>query len=310
MFDFKNINIRLIAINTILLIAGFFLSDPFHLFEASYEKSPLLLKAGLKSDVTGIKIFNNSAPAIELIKSESGWSIKTADQKLDFPADNVKIEAAIDRLLEMHKYYEVTSTPEKYKEFEVDESGLQIELKSRSKVFNFYIGKQGSSYNTSLIRLKNDKTVYSVRGNLKSDWNQSPDFFRIKQLFHLTKDNIKEVAVSGSANFNIKATEKNSWEVQQGISTIESNQVKVNRLIDDITLLEGTEFYYLPANGFPYGKIKITLKSNTEFNLEVNRIGNEYIAKSEQNPYWQKIPEFRIKSIFPNVNEIKLNSKP
>jgi hypothetical protein len=311
-FNFKNINIRLLVLNKILFITGFLLSDPFHFFETSYEKAPKLLKMASKSDITSIKIVHDKNSAIELKKSESGWSVTGFDLQKDYPADFGKIESALEKLMEMRKYNEVTSNAQRYDEFEVGDKGLLVELKNANKVLSLYVGKQGSSFNTSLVRMKDDKTVYSVRGNLKADWNQTPDYFRIKQLFHLTKDNIKEIVVSGPINLSLKNTEKNTWSVEMGMTAIDANQVRANRMIDDLSLLEGTEFYNLsnlPLSVVPYGKIKITLKSNTGFNLEVNRVGNEFIAKSEQNPYWQKVPEYRIKSIFPEINEIKLSPK-
>ena len=305
MVDFKNTNIRLLCINLFLLVTGFLLSDPLHWFESTYEKSPRFIKSGTKSDIVAIKITASPDNIIELKKTESGWSVIGSGQQKDYPGDNSRIEGALERLFEMRKYYEVSANAEKYAEFEVSDNDLQIELKSAAKTYSFILGKQGSAYNTSMVREKAEKTVYSVRGNLKSEWNQNLDYFRNKRLVHINRENINEVTISGPVMIHLKSGEKNSWSLEQGREFLETNPSRVNRLIDDISLLEGIEFHYLPQNGFVYGNIKILLKSNTILNIEINRIGNEYIIKSDQNPFWQKIPEFRIKSIFPELKEIQ-----
>lgn len=308
MFDLKNINIRLILINLVLLIAVFFLSDPFHLFDTTYEKSPRFFKVKSVSDIQSIKIIQSSNPAIDLHKTENGWSVKSSDQQQDFPASGSKIETALEKLIDMRKYYEITSKTEKYNEFEVNDDALLVEIKHRDKSESIYIGKQGATYNTTLVRMKGDKIVYSVKGVSKSDWNQNQDYFRQKQLLQITKENIQNVVYTGTKNYVLRNSENEKWTINIGANTMNPNPVKINRLLDDISMMEGFEFYYLPQTGFFYGNIDITTKSNISFKIEVNRLGNEYIIKSDQNPFWQKIPEYRIKSIFPEINEIMDNT--
>ena len=308
-FDFKNTNTRLLLVNVVLIIAGLFLSDPFGLFESSYDQAPRMFKNVTKSDVVSVKIGQAGGATLELQKSDSGWTVKSSGRLTDYPAEGSKIEAALEQLTELRKYYEVTSNPAKYAEYEVDEKGLLVQLRGARSDYSFYIGKQGSSYNTSLVRLKDDKTVYSVRGNLRAAWSQDPDYFRVRQLLHLSKENLKEVQITGAAHLELTNSDKNTWQLRQGPNLVETNQPRVNRLLDDISLLEGTEFYQLPDIGIAWGNVKAVLKSNTSFNLEVRKIGPDYIARSEQNPFWQKLPEFRVKSIFPDINEIKASAK-
>jgi len=304
MFDMNNINIRLLAINKVLFVVAVLLADPFHFFESTYESSPKLLKIKSKADIKEVKISGTENGTINLNKSDSGWAVSMEQQKQEYPAVGNRIDAALDTILDMRKFYEVTSNKDKHVEFQVNDTNLKLELTANNKTYTVYIGKQGASYNTSLVRIKDDSTVYSVKGNLRSDWNQNLDYFRVKKLFQISKENIQEVTATGAKNFHITSAPNNGWNLILGGITMPSNTVRINRLMDDISMLEGTEFYYGPLGGFFYGNIKIILKSNTEFNLKVQKSGSEYLVQTEQNPYWQKIPEYRINSIFPQLSEL------
>lgn len=305
MFDFKNLNIRLLLAGVVLFVIGFLLNDPVGMFESDYDSSPKLLSLKTKSDVDAITIKPQSGPEIFLKKSQNGWSVKASDNKVHYPADSKRIEGAIEKLIDLRKFYDITSSPDKYAGFELDDKGLTLTISMGGKKQTLIIGKQGSSFNTSLVRLKTDKTVYSVRGNLKSDWNQNMDFFRNKKLFQLSRDNLSELVFSGPQNYILKSTGGGKWDISFANRDFPTNSVKINRILDDLISLEGMEFYYLPQTGYPYGSIRINLKSNTSFTLQINKWGTDYLVKSEYNPYWQKIPEYRIKSLFPAFNDVK-----
>ena len=305
--NFKNLNVRLLCINLVVLVAAFLVNDPVHLFESTYAKSPRLLAFKTKSEVSEVSIRQPNAPQLILKKSDNGWSAQAAGQAMDFPADASHIEKALDNLMDLHKYFEVTSTDKKYQEFEVDDNSLLLELKGSGKNAQLYIGKQGSSFNSTMVRLKGEKVVYSVKGNLKSDWNQNLDYFRNKRLFQFSKENIAEISATGASFYTIKSSDEGKW-VLSSAGSIEANPARINRLADDICTLEGMEFNNSPQTGIPYGSIKIQLKSNTGFTLDINRLGNDFLVKSEHNPFWMKIPEYRIKSLFPPMEELKGNS--
>ncbi|MDH4200264.1 MAG: DUF4340 domain-containing protein [Spirochaetia bacterium] len=302
--DFKNINIRLLTINLVVLIIAFLVNDPAHLFESTYAQSPRLLKFRTQSEISEITINAPGNPQLILKKSESGWSVQTSGQDKDYPADN-RIEKALETLMDLHKYYEVTSNEKKYAEYEINDDALMVELKGSGKTEQLLIGKPGSGFNTSLARIKGEKTVYSVKGNLKSDWNQNMDYFRNKRLFQFSRENIQSISVQGPVWYTLKNSDDKKWLLTSGNMEVEANLIRTDRLLDDICLMEGSEFNNSGQTGFVYGSIKVELKSNTGFTLSINRNGNDYLVKSEFNPYWQKISEYRIKALFPPMDELK-----
>jgi hypothetical protein len=306
MFDIKNANIRLTLLSIFIFLAAFLINDPFGFFESDYSSASPVIDEKIISNIQQIEILNQNQPPIGLISKDNQWYIKSGNT--EYQADNNKVNKALENLLDIRKYYEVTNSPEKYAEFEVGENDFQINIKGQSHEYTLVLGKQGASFNTTLVRLKNEKKVFSVKGNLRGDWNQNIDYFRNKKLLRMAKENVSQVDIKGPVNYSIVNLD-NTWTINSSTGTIGTNQPRVDRLIDDLGNIEGLNFHQGINPGSLYGNVTVHLKSNIAFKIEVRKAGSEYLVKSDYNPYWQYISEYRIKTIFPAYDEIKSVSR-
>ena len=204
----------------------------------------------------------------------------------------------------------MTSSKNKHASYKVSDKDLHIVLqKSGGKLIaDLFIGKRGSAYSSTLVRLSNEEEVYSVKGYIKSDWDKPITSFRDKHLLKIAKENIsaievKTVGVNAAKSFSIFRNDLGKWMVKS--QNIENNTKKntLNRLLQLFEKLEGSSFYTENRNLPLYAKVKLILNNKQEYVLEINgpingeKKDNNYIAKSNYLTDYIKLTKHKVDQI-------------
>lgn len=291
--------------NTILTISAAFLfsaaflaNDPFGLFEGGYDKSQPLL-AGRSSSIEEVSV-NRPGGSFTLKRGPVGWNVVNHGDNMEYSANAGKVENGLRSLYEARRFQVVSSDEAKRDQFGVGDTGLSISL---GEVV-LHIGHPGPAANTTLVRLADEEKVYSVKGNLNSEWNQNIDYFRNKKLFHFEKENIRSVSIQSSNSYKLFQNAEGRWELTQRGQTSDAVEGRRSRLLDDISKLEGSSFYEGRPPKSPYMEIELELNTGTSEILDVRRVKDLYIVKSVNNPYWMEIPEYKITSLNPPLSEL------
>lgn len=115
---------------------------------------------------------SNKTTVIE--KRESVWKVNSANE---FNADQQAVNSLIEQSLNLNKDVVASENKDKKENFDVDdEKGINVKLfKSGEEKANFYVGKVGTDFDSTYIRLANEDTVYLSRGYVrhyfdKEDW--------------------------------------------------------------------------------------------------------------------------------------------
>jgi len=307
--NLKNINIQLTALTLVIFTAAFFKNDPFFLLEETYESAPYLLPDFHAGDVESIEIFQNEIKLNHLIKQDSGWVLRGDSAETEYIADSSKIHANLVQLEKLRKYYEISENPDRFAEFGLSDRGLKLKVKYSTKESSFYIGNRGTTKGSNLVRMEKGTTVYSVNANLQGQWKQSRDFFRYNRLINFSVENILSVNIKKGRNgYNI-VRQNEHWTIQSSSAEFDSEN-RAKRFFEELLELKGGNFYYSKNTGKPIGTITLTYKSSIREKIEFRRISKElFIVRSDQNPYWQIIPEFKLSGVLPGLNEFLNKTK-
>jgi len=302
--NWKKLNIQLTIAAFTLFVLALLINDPLGFFDYSYDKSPFLMDQSLRRTIKTIKVEENNILKYQLQFNNSKWIIND-NQNTNFFADSAKVDSNIDKLFTLRKFNKISSNIEKYSEFGVADNQLKITLTGENKEVVIFPGNQGSTYNSSLVRLLDDKSVYLVKGNLKQDWNQSVDSFRDKKIFQFTADNISMIKFSGIKNYKFERNNENSWKSPQAPANKKVSEERFSKLLEDITSLEGNDYFNDKNIGRKVANIEIELKTNTTESLEIYKnSANTYLMKSNYNSYWMTLPEYKLNNIFISEQEL------
>ena len=315
----KHLNLILTLSGLLFFLLTFWVNDPFGHFESTYEDSDPIVVGIKQSEITKIETYEKNNLQLTMVKENPAsdiWQVKSGGNDEFFLADSSLVTKAIEKLYSIRKYQEVSRSKEKHSEFEVGSEGFKLLLykkKQTEPVTSLYFGKSGSNFNSTLVRIENDNTVYSAKGSLRSDWEQGLNHFRSKSLFRLSSANILSYSVKGKYNYSITQSENGEWEIILPAVNVQSpaNKTKIDDIIEKIAQMEGYDFY--EENAYPkrYAALAITLRSKDELQLDI--LGptkeDDFLVKSSHFPNWVKISKWKIEDVIAKPDNLKKSVK-
>lgn len=312
----NNLNFKLIASALILFVWGFFLHDPLGIFEKNYASADKFFPFESLNELKKIEVYYGKKKDKEFILKKGQWFLEfkndDKDELTSYRADSKVLDEKIQKLGKIKKYHEITSDKKKFEEYQVSAKDLSlIIIDENEKKYKIYLGKNGATYNSTLIRLDGEDDIYSVRGSLREDWRSDLNSYRDKKAFLVHKDNIHQIIFSGKNRYRLEKMEDKTWKVVWGITESNANENQVKSLLNTIESLQGASFLDKKVNRL-YAKLILMLNNNIEKEMNVYQINkNEFAFQTSDNPYLMKIPEYQINNLFIPIEEIKAttNSK-
>jgi hypothetical protein len=156
--------------------------------ELSYRKQGIkLFMEGKKWRVTTLSDKNESQPSPSLNE--------TVEANLSFPADPEPVERMLQAVQGLRSGGVVSSNPDKYPVFHVDDSGIEVTLKGAGTPLTFVLGKEGSGGNTYLRKIANpdDPKVYLIPEEVRSIFLKSLYDLREKKVIDLDVSTLEEI---------------------------------------------------------------------------------------------------------------------
>lgn len=157
--------------------------------------------------ITTVRIVKaGGAPAVEMKRGESGW---TVSERANYPADDAKLRKLISGLADAKLVEEKTSNPESYQALGVEDissdaaGGAQIELEGPKQPLKLIVGKQGAGTQSHYVRRAGEPQSWLINKNL--DTSASPDQWLRKQVVDISADRIQsaEVIVGKSKPYSV-----------------------------------------------------------------------------------------------------------
>jgi hypothetical protein len=187
------------------------------------------------------------AGAVTVIKRDAG-KYKVV-QPVAYPADEAMAKAAFEGLAKMDVSSLVTEQKDKQAEFEVDDKGNRIVVKSGDKVLaDFIIGKAMGAL--TMMRVSGKDQIWRLSGVQRYTFDRSPSDWRDKSITTFTAADAEQIEVAGKDGSRVvlkKTNEKvgsdDKWEVAEAKPAIDKLDNSIpNGIIGAMASLKASDF--------------------------------------------------------------------
>ena len=246
--------------------------------------------------------------------SNNSWVVQASEKGPEYQASFSNIQTNLEGLMKIRRYQEVTSNKEKFSSFEVDESGLNVSFykdNTDKPILSIYLGKSGKNFNSTLVRLASENTVYSAKGNLKNDWDKELDHFRDKSLLDLVPENIDSYTLSGTYKYSVSKNKLREWEITGGGNLVPAlaKQDKVKEILGKICDLQANSFHDSGKQPQRSGYANISLVLADKSTVGINILGPDaddmFSVKTSQKPFWASVAKWKIEEIVVKFDDLK-----
>ncbi|MBU0507461.1 DUF4340 domain-containing protein [bacterium] len=191
------------------------------------------------AQVTSLRI-ESSTDTVELARRGDQWFLT---KPLEFPTAARMTDQALGRLGEMRKLTLVTDRPDRFREFQVDDStGVKVSVTDRKKTHTFYLGKTSPTAGTSYARLDGSKEVWEIAGNMTPAFKRPVRDWRDKTISEADREGfIKFTFVYPKET--ISATLVDSvWKVEAGAEKFDADKNQISRVTGLLSRMSGVDF--------------------------------------------------------------------
>ena len=304
-------NFSLLGVNITLFLLALLVNDPLDLFNKTYANAEKLLENFTVESVKTIQVNAEEGQSFTFQKTNGQWVVFT-NKENPFKADESRLIERLERLIDVRDFQVVTSNTEKQKGFEVTDQNFSISIESKGEErTKIILGKSGASFNSTLIRLEGENSAYSVKGNLRSDWNQSLSFFRNRRIIQFSADNLKTVAFSGPENYLLTRNNENKWSALNTDNSLDNKMINshLNSISETVALDFSENDFSLEK---PYGVITFTFKNNeiSELILKGPDQNSEFLVQSNQGRDTLTLSKYKAESFFKSLKSFELAEGP
>jgi hypothetical protein len=269
---------------------------------------------------------------ITLEKKGEGWFVPIGSEQ--YPASDTRIEALLDFLRTIRRSRLITSNPEAWSDFGVDQTAAnKIEtLDATDKVtLEIIVGKEDQAQGGSYVRLGSSNEVVLVNRLFDYYLNTEAQFWSYLRMFpkDLEGTSLNRISVQSAAGFPAVASpalnytlllgeeRQRNWKVLGSSAGQELDNDKVDRLAGTLASLEGTGFAAgvdAAAAGLtkPAAEILASTADGKDLRLLVGSSAGEerYYATVEGSKYVYEVALFRLQSLFKPLSELRAEPKP
>ncbi|MCD6087727.1 MAG: DUF4340 domain-containing protein [Candidatus Hydrothermae bacterium] len=159
-------------------------------------------------------VISRDSDTSRLVKEDGSWFVEILGKKKR--TDEKKIDRLFGTLDSLRGEL-VSSSSERYGEYEVDEKGLRaLFLSGEDTVLDIIVGKSGPDFNSSYVRKAGEKGVYLANRYLRSVFYASPDRWRDRKIVEFDRDSIEEFSVRKGEKFCRVVKEDTLYSVKEG----------------------------------------------------------------------------------------------
>jgi hypothetical protein len=294
-------------------------------------ESPLIagFNRQLRDRVAEIRISTGQGN-LRLQKRGDSWILPGAKQ--EYPASASRIEALLDFLADLARTRVVTSNPDAWEEFEVqNEAPRRIQLfdSSGGELTDLIVGKSVVGGEDDYVRLGGSNEILLSNRSFDYYLDVEERFWAYLRIFpeDLEGQSIMRISVESTLQFEDQGPEELRYTLvlsseQPAVwklvdrSEVDLDNSKVDLLAGNLADLEGTEFAHgvsAAETGLadPAARILISTVDDRDFRLLVSgQAGSDqYYATVENGTFIYKVSEWRVKGILKSIEDLRAQSE-
>jgi hypothetical protein len=286
--EMKRSSLAAIALLVLLGIATFFvLQRPGEKSTSGPSEKTLV-----QYDSTAVdKIEVKSAGGTVTIEKQGGKWMLTSPVR--YVADENAVASAVGQGKSIKLNSLVSTNPEKQKIFQVDSTATLVRVyENGTERGTFRVGKPGSTYTETYVRLEGSNDVYLAEGMLGTTFSKQPKGWRDKTIFKMDEGSIRIVKMQfGDTTFTL-TFQDSSWHIGKD-STLQQN---VKSFLTTLSNFQADDFIDSAITA-PPKLIAMIEVEGTQLRFYFNKDASKYFVQSSRSPQWFEIQSWRATQI-------------
>ena len=291
----QNVSWKLIGVLVILVIATYFVLRQPGEVSISGSTGKFLVEYDSAS-IDKMEV-NAQGKHATLAKEAGVWMIVSP---ISSKADQNAIGSAVGKGRSLEVSKPISSNPEKQHLFQVDSSGTLVKFFEKgNERAAIRIGKAGSSYTDTYVRLEGSPDVYLTEGILSSIFARELRDWRDKTIFRMGKEFIKTVQFQyGDTTFAL-TLQDSVWRID-GASALES---MVSSLVNSISDFQADEFVDTAIAAPPRLTGAITVEG-TQIKFYAQKDGTKYYVQTSASPQWFEVYSWKANQLLKRMKDL------
>jgi len=248
-----------------------------------------------------------------LSKHDNSWVVET-DQ--GYPADGEAIDKALAAAKKLNCNQEVATGESDYPRFDLEkDKALEVKIYGGSDkpVTDFFVGKRGSTYDSSYFRKADDQKICLAYENLITSFDRTNDSWRDKNILNFTVTDCKTLTSQDGATvlWLDKDLKANKWELLEAQNRKLAATWAVDGICQTLAKLKTQGFPMTPPQdaGIQNStkKITVTLVGGANYTLIVgspSKGKDNYFVKREDVPAVYELTQWQVNSLFKKRDEL------
>lgn len=276
----RNSTVKLLATLGILIGIYFIIS-----LTKNTQRSKSLRKelVSINDDKVDKLVIQKSGRKTLLEKEGEDW-VLTLDNGRKVKTKDAAVKNAIGSLMTVKPSRLVARTEEKWKEYQVDSAGYQVQVyEGGNKTLDLVIGRLGvegqRSFHT-FVRLEEDNETYRANNFMSFSVPSDPSGYRNGQLMQLKKDSIRKISFNYDIDPFVLEKSGNNWLIQGN----PTDSAAVVTYLGDISFVTSSAFID-DVDNYEQSTASITYYMNdgSETTIEAFVDGESKVLKSSDN---------------------------
>lgn len=279
----------LLAVSTV-----FVLQRPGEFSTAGVSGEPLV-----SYDSTAIDRMEITMQATHIVLEKQGgkWMIV---EPIKYAADERAVGEAVGSGKSLLISSTVSTNPEKQHLFQVDSSsGTLVRLFDRgTEKAAFRVGKAGSSFMDTYVRLEGSNEVHLVQGLITSTYNRQPNNWRDRHIFKTDQESITEVRFQFRDTTFTLAFHDSVWR----IGTDSTVPTTVTSFLSSLASFQTDEFVDSTPTPIPplTGVIEV---AGIQIRFYHIKDTSKYYVQTSASPQWYEVQQWRVNQVLKRKKE-------
>ena len=248
-----------------------------------------------------------------LSKRDNSWVVET-DQ--GYPADGEAIGKALEAAKKLNCNQEVASGESEYARFDLEkDKALEVKIfgVKDKPLADFFVGKRGSTYESSYFRKADEQKVCLAYQNLITSFDRTNDTWRDKNILNFSAADCKTLKISDGSTvlWLDKDVKANKWELLEAQNRKLAATWAVDGICQTLAKLKTQAFPMTPPSeaGIENStkKITVTLVGGNNYTIIVGAPakGKEnYYVKREDVPAVYELTQWQVNGLFKKRDEL------
>lgn len=285
----------------LLIIAFLVMQKPGEQSASTSGAGHLLTLDSLAVDKIDIK-----SPPTDVVLEKKGveWFV---EKPIVYRADQSNVTSLIQQAKNFEVKGVVSNNPGKQSVYQVDSTGTEVTIYEQGKEkASFVVGKMGSSFAETYVRMKNSNDVVLVGGVFGYMFNRSVKDWRDKTIFSVPKESIREVKFQyGDTTFTL-AFRDSAWMIGQD----STQDYAVNSLLTSLSNLRADDFLDSLSASTSSPKIGVVISyGGGQVRFAEVKGERKYQVQSSASPQWYEMQSWNADQVFKRKKDLLKSGK-